>query len=107
MKKKNTIRLNESALRQIVAESVKKILNEEGEGIESMGSAPSDSYGKYGELMAKLGEEGDKEIEFILQKYGMLNGRNFSNKTFTSEMVFNFLQQLKSSMIDTLGTKYW
>lgn len=105
--KKNTIKLNESTLKQIVAESVKKILKEEGEGIESMGSAPSESYGKYGELMAKLDEEGDKEIEFILQEYGMLNGRNFSNKTFTSEMVFNFLQQLKSSMIDTLDTRYW
>lgn len=105
--KKNTIKLNENQLRQIVAESVKKVLKEEGEGIESMGSAPSDSYGKYGELMAKLDEEGNKEIEFILQKYGMLNGRNFSNKTFTSEIVFSFLQQLKSSMIDTLDTRYW
>ena len=105
--KKNTIKINENTLKQIVTESVKKILNEEGEGIEPMGSAPSDSYGKYGELMAKLDEEGDREIEFILQKYGMLNGRNFSNKTFTSEMVFNFLQQLKSSMIDTLDTRYW
>ena len=105
--KKNTIKINENTLKQIVTESVKKIFNEEGEGIEPMGSAPSDSYGKYGELMAKLDEEGDREIEFILQKYGMLNGRNFSNKTFTSEMVFNFLQQLKSSMIDTLDTRYW
>ncbi len=105
--KNNVVKINENTLKQIVAESVKRVLKEEGEGIESMGSAPDDSYGKYGELMAKLGEEGDKEIEFILQKYGMLNGRNFSNKTFTSEMVFNFLQQLKSSMIDTLDTRYW
>ena len=105
--KKNVVKINESTLKQIVTESVKKILKEEGEGIEAMGSAPSDSYGKYGELMAKLGEEGDKEIEFILQKYGMLNGRSFSNKTFTSEMVANFLEQLKSFMIHTLDTRYW
>lgn len=105
--KKNIVKLNENTLKQIVAESVKKVLKEEGEGIEAMGSVPSNYYGKYGELMEKLDEEGDKEIEFILQKYGMLNGRNFSNKTFTSEMVYSFLQQLKNSMIHQLDTRYW
>ena len=104
--KKNTVKLNESQLRKIIAESVKRALKEEGEGIEAMGSAPSECYGKYGELMEKLDEEGDKEIEFILQKNGMLNGRNFSDKSFTSEMVYSFLQQLKSSMIRQLDTRY-
>lgn len=105
--KKNVIKLNENTLRRIVAESVKKVLKEEGEGIEAMGSAPSEGYGKYGSLMDKLDEEGDKEIEFILQKNGMLNGRTFTSKSFTSEMVYGFLQQLKSSMIHQLDTRYW
>ena len=105
--KKNVIKLNENTLRRIVAESVKKVLKEEGEGIEAMGSAPSEGYGKYGSLMDKLDEEGDKEIEFILQKNGMLNGRTFTSKSFTSEMVYSFLQQLKSSMIHQLDTRYW
>lgn len=105
--KKNVVKLNENTLRQIVAESVKKVLKEEGEGIEAMGSAPSEGYGKYGSLMDKLDEEGDKEIEFILQKNGMLNGRTFTSKSFTSEMVYGFLQQLKSSMIHQLDTRYW
>ena len=105
--KKNIVKINENTLMQIVAESVKKILKEEGEGIEAMGNAPSKSYGKYGELMEKLDKEGDKEIEFILQENGMLNGRNFSNKSFTGEMVYSFLQQLKSSMIHQLDTRYW
>ena len=98
--------INENTIRKIVAESVKKVLKEEGEGIEAMGSAPSEGYGKHESLMYKLDEEGNKEIEFILQKNGMLNGRNFTSKSFTSEMVYSFLQQLKSSMIRQLDTRY-
>lgn len=100
--KKNTIKINESTLKQIVAESVKKILNEEGEGIEPMGSAPSDSYGKYGELIKKMDEKGDEKIEFLLQKYGMSNGGHFLNKSCNSQTVYNLLEQLKYFMIHLL-----
>ena len=98
--KKNTIKLNENQLRQIVAESMKKILKEQGEGIQAMGSAPSESYGKYGELIKKLDEEGDKAIERLLQRYGgMTNGGSFLNKPFNSELVYGILIRFKSFMI--------
>lgn len=105
--KKNTIRLNENTLRQIVAESVKRILKEDGEGIEMMDSIPSESYGKYGELMEKLDEEGDKGIEFILKQNGMLDGQNFSTKQFSAEQVYAMLILLKDSLIHALDTRYW
>lgn len=81
----------------------KNVLNEEGEGIEAMGSAPSNGYGKYGFLMHKLDEEGDKAIEFILQ-----DAQKFAhNGMFTTGQVDNLLQRLKSSMIHSLDTRYW
>ena len=98
-----TTRLTESQLKKIVAESVKKILKEEGEGIQAMGSAPSESYGKYGELIKKLDEEGDKAIERLLQRYGgMTNGGSFLNKPFNSELVYGILMRFKSFMINLL-----
>ena len=105
--KKNVVKINENTLRQIVAESVKKVLKEEGEGVEMMGSVPSESYGKYGNLMERLDEEGDKAIEYLLQKNGMLDGRDFSTKQFSAEQVYGMLSSLKSSLIHALDTRYW
>ena len=101
--KKNVVKINENTLKQIVAESVKKILKEEGEGIQAMGSAPSESYGKYGELIKKLDEEGDKAIERLLQRYGgMTNGGSFLNNPFNSELVYGILMRFKYFMINLL-----
>ena len=105
--KKNTVRINENTLRQIIAESVKKVLKEEGEGTEMMGSVPSESCGKYGDLMEKLDEEGDKAIEHLLQKNGMLDGRNFSTKQFNAEQVYTMLYSLKRDLVQALDTRYW
>ena len=158
--KKNTIRLNENTLKQIVAESVKKVLkeyelsdrekdimrgywgdienrrmpkqkyepvnpqswkkstpnnqtpkhysynsnlNEEGEGIEMMGSIPSESYGKYGNLMEKLDDVGNKEIDYILKD----RTRFSNNGTFSSKQVYEMLNSLKTTMIHALDTRYW
>ena len=100
--KKNTIKLNESQLRDIVAESVKIVLKEEGEGIEMMGSVPSESYGKYGNLMEKLDEVGDIEITRILhdcEKHGM------DNKMLIR--INDILYSFKGTLIHALDTRYW
>lgn len=158
--KKNVVKLNENTLKQIVAESVKKVLkeyelsdrekdimrrywsdienrrmskqkyepvnpqswkkstpnnqtpkhysynsnlNEEGEGIEMMGSIPSESYGKYGNLMEKLDDVGNKEIDYILKD----RTRFYNNGTFSSKQVYEMLNSLKKTMIHALDTRYW
>lgn len=100
---KNTVKLNEAQLKKIVAESVKKVLKEEGEGIEMMGSVYDEGYGKYGFLMDKLDEEGSKEIEFILNDVTRFS----KNGTYTSEQVHVMLDRLKDSMIRSLDTRFW
>lgn len=100
--KQNIVKLNENTLRQIVAESVKKVLKENGEGTEIMGSAPSEGYGKYGKLMEKLDEVGDIEITRILhdcEKRGM--DKDLLNR------INGILYAFKGTLIHSLDTRYW
>ena len=94
--------VNENTLMQIVAESVKKVLKEEGEGIEAMGNSTSESYGKYGKLMEKLDEVGDIEIARILhdcEKRGM--DKDMMNR------INGILYGFKGTLIHSLDTRYW
>ena len=99
---KNVVKINENTLRQIVAESVKKVLKEEGEGVEMMGSVHGESYGKYSELMKRLEDVSDVEIPRILhdcEKHGMDN--DMLNR------VNGILHGFAGTLIHSLDTRYW
>ena len=60
MRKKNTIRLNESKLKNIVKESVKKMVNEESSNAQKTYNAALDKAEKYGK----------RERRYLSKKYG-------------------------------------
>ena len=66
--KKNTVKINESALRQIVAESVKKVLKEGIRDIEGLGEEIRDVEGIAHELREKIGALQSK----VNTKYGYM-----------------------------------